>query len=166
VIEIHLGTDDFVSWLHRAMEEMEARSRQALGQSVAVALQHARATTAFKDQTGALRRSLTRGQKGPWTLFLKAGAKHALFVEVDTKPHRIEARRAKTLRFVTGGGVRFARSVQHGSRRARARRHDREGGRAVLSLIARAHVSSFPLGAWWRCLPARHVDGELASPRR
>jgi hypothetical protein len=145
VIEIHLGTDDFVSWLHRAMEEMEARSRQALGQSVAVALQHARATTAFKDQTGALRRSLTRGQKGPWTLFLKAGAKHALFVEVDTKPHRIEARRAKTLRFVTGGGVRFARSVQHPGTKGThfIQRASEVGEHALVDMIERAAERSF-----------------------
>jgi hypothetical protein len=43
-----------------------------------------------------------------------ASAKHASMLDKGTKPHKITARRAKALRFVSrSGGVVFARSVNH-----------------------------------------------------
>lgn len=65
------------------------------------------------EKTGALRGSI-RGR------FLRRGegeivalAKHATYVEEDTKPHEIRARRAATLRWEDGDGVHFAQRVQH-----------------------------------------------------
>lgn len=113
MIEVHLHTEDFRRWLRRAANDMQAGARNSLVQAVSVALANAQGTTLFKDRTGALRRSIVRFQTSTWRLGIKATAPHALYVEVDTKAHRIEARRARALRFVAAGGVRFARSVQH-----------------------------------------------------
>lgn len=112
-VAIVLRIDPFASWLRRAESTLLSNARQTLGQSVALALYLARTTTAFTDRTGKLRRSLGRGQKGPWHHFLRATAKHALYVEKDTKAHPIVARKAKALRFVQAGQIRFAKSVWH-----------------------------------------------------
>jgi len=117
--EIHLDTSAFVASLARAREEVAVAARQTLGQGVALALKAAKATTKFKDgpdegRTGPhLRDTIERGQRGPWVLFIKAGAKHAKFVEGGTKAHRIEARHGRVLRFVQAGQIRFRRHVWH-----------------------------------------------------
>jgi hypothetical protein len=82
--------------LAHKIEQVAAATRQALGQSVALATQVARATTKFKDgPTQALRKSIMRGERGPFSLYVKADAGHALFVEEDTKPHVIRAKLAR-----------------------------------------------------------------------
>lgn len=111
--EIRFDASGFRTWLRRASDMMQANARQALGQGVALALAHAKATQKFKDRTGALRRSITRGQKSTWSHFIKASAPYAHYVEYGTKPHPIEVRRRQALRFVQSGAVRFARRVNH-----------------------------------------------------
>lgn len=64
-------------------------------------------------KTGALADSITgrwvsRGQGE-----IAARSPYALYVEDDTKPHEIRARRAKALHWQEGGADRFARAVQH-----------------------------------------------------
>jgi hypothetical protein len=113
MIGVSIDTSSFRSWFHRAAGEAVVNVRQTFGQGVALAHAHARATTKFKDRTGDLRRSITRGQKSTWVHFLKASAPHALFVEEKTKPHRIEARNGKVLRFRFHGGIQFRRFVNH-----------------------------------------------------
>lgn len=113
LIDVHVDTSGFRSWFHRAAEESLVNVRQTFGQGVALAHAHARATQSFKDRTGALRKSITRGQKSTWVHFLKASAKHALWVEEKTNPHRIEARNGGMLRFRFHGAIVFRRSVNH-----------------------------------------------------
>lgn len=110
---IVLNAEAFLASLRRIETGILAAVRQALGQAAAYAAEHARRTSKFKDRTGELRKEIGRGVRGPWAVFVRASAKHALFVEEDTKPHIIRARRAKMLRFVQNGRVRFARSVRH-----------------------------------------------------
>ena len=111
--DIVIDTSGFLRWFHRAAEESVSNVRQTFGQGVSLAHAHARATSKFKDRTGELRRSITRGQKSTWVHFLKATAKHALFVEEDTKAHRIEPRKGRVLRFMQHGALRFSRGVNH-----------------------------------------------------
>lgn len=118
MIDIVFDASAFVVWLRRAGEQAQANARQTLGQGVALALEHARATQSFKDRTGELRKSLTRGQKSTWVHFLKASAPHAKYVEDGTRPHRIEAK-GRALRFVQHGAIRFRRSVNHPGTKAR-----------------------------------------------
>jgi hypothetical protein len=110
---VTIDTSGFRSWFHRASEEAVSNVRQVFGQGVALAHQHARSTQKFQDRTGELRRSIVRGQKSTWVHFLKATAKHAAYVEYPTKPHRIEPRKAKVLRFMHHGAIRFSRGVNH-----------------------------------------------------
>lgn len=128
-----VSADELRSYLKRVESGIRAAARQALGQAAAYAAEHARRTTKFKDGTGKLRKSINRGAKGEWALFVQASAKHALWVEEDTKAHEIrpklsagvsgpvrpsQSRRSRGaarqfLRFVVGGRTVFARSVRH-----------------------------------------------------
>lgn len=110
---IAVDTSAFVRWFHSASEEAVSNVRQVFGQGVALAHEHARSTQAFKDRTGELRRSITRGRTSTWVHFLKASAKHAAYVEYPTRPHRIEPRNGKMLRFMQHGTIRFSRGVNH-----------------------------------------------------
>lgn len=112
MIEVVFDASSFAAWLRRAGEQAQANARQTLGQGVALALAHAKATQSFKDRTGELRRSITRGQKSTWVHFIKASARHAAYVEYGTRPHRIEAK-GRALRFVQHGELRFRRHVNH-----------------------------------------------------
>lgn len=113
MIDTIIDTSGFIIWLKDAEAKLQANARQALGQSVETALRAARATRSFKDQSGALRKSITRGQKSTWVHFIQATAPHAAYVEHGTRPHRIEARKASTLRFFIAGRLTFRRHVDH-----------------------------------------------------
>lgn len=65
-------------------------------------------------QTGNLRSSIgSRFKNGGLTGIVEATAAHAAFVEFNTRPHVIRAKRAKFLRFKKGGTYHFRKSVQH-----------------------------------------------------
>jgi hypothetical protein len=111
--EIRLSTRGFVRSLEGEGRAFERDALRTLSAAVATALRHARTSKLFKDKTTELRRTLTKGQTSTWRWFIRAPAKHALYVEHDTKAHRITARKASVLRFVQNGRVRFAHSVWH-----------------------------------------------------
>jgi len=111
--DVVIDTSGFRQWFHQAAEEAVSNVRQTFGQGVALAHEHARSTQQFKDRTGELRRSITRGRTSTWVHFIKAAAKHAAYVEYGTPPHRIEPRNGRVLRFMHHGAVRFSRGVNH-----------------------------------------------------
>lgn len=84
---------------------------QALEQGLRGAETHAKATRLFKDQSGATRQSIRHTRFQLAGTVTASGASH--WLEYGTKPHTIAARRAKMLRFVQNGAVRFAYSVHH-----------------------------------------------------
>lgn len=75
----------------------------------------ARLQHGWRDRTYATRESID-GDAQPTgdgaSGYLQAGA-NAVRLNEGTPPHEIRARRKKFLRFVQGGAVRFARSVNH-----------------------------------------------------
>lgn len=113
MIDVRVDVAAFIADLKRIERDITAGARQALGQTAALAVEIAKSTTAFKDQTGKLRASIHRGQKSTWHHFVKASTPYAKFVEEGTRPHPIEARRKAALRFVQAGTLRFAKRVQH-----------------------------------------------------
>lgn len=115
VVEIRIHAGDFREWMRRLEGEVPAAARQVLGIGVGFALSHAKATQAFKDRTGELRRSISRGQKGPWSHFIKATAPHAAYVEFgteDSKKGPIIAT-GRALVFHYRGQLMFRKSVKH-----------------------------------------------------
>lgn len=98
MIDVDVEIDSFLDLLVDLPHELAVATEAAL----AVAMQDgaARAKTApFKDQSGELRKSIKHGvegdlEGGDYILegFIRAEAEHAIFVEVDTKPHIIAAK--------------------------------------------------------------------------
>jgi hypothetical protein len=136
---IHVDTSGFTSWLRKASEGVNLGAQQALNESVTLALKYAQSTALFRDRTGELRKSITRGTSSTWTHFITATAKHALFVEEDTKAHEIRARNVNALRFVQAGQIRFAKRVWHPGTVGThfMRKAGDEGGRALVELLER-----------------------------
>lgn len=136
-MSFRVESDAALKDLARVQADMLASVRQVLGQLAALAVAHARSTTTFKDRTGKLRGSITRGQKGTWALFVKAGGKdapYARFIEAGSKAHEIKARRANFLRFEQGGDVVFRKRVWHpGTKAARFMQSARDAAEAGAS---------------------------------
>lgn len=118
-----VDSDAALKGLAQMQADVLASVRQLLGQLAALAATQARSTTSFKDRTGALRKSIRRGERGPWAQFVKVGGKdapYAVFIEAGSRPHEIKARRAKFLRFEQNGQIVFRKRVFHpGTRPAR-----------------------------------------------
>lgn len=115
-MSFRVESDAALNDLARVQADMLASVRQVLGQLAALAAAHARSTTTFKDRTGNLRNSITRGEKSTWALFVKAGgqgARYAIFIEAGSRPHEIKARRARFLRFEQDGQIVFRKRVFH-----------------------------------------------------
>lgn len=110
-----------LSDIKRACAEAQRGLESAAERVVVVAAEAgiaaAKARHRYRDRTGrltntAFARLLRAGPAGAegemvWPV------PYASFVDQDTRPHQIVARRARALRFQVGGRVVFARSVQH-----------------------------------------------------
>lgn len=100
---------------------------QNLGKYVPMALEmggdlvavEAKQNHAYTDRTGELTNSIVRDEvQGSFDgqdlrCTVSAGAPHATFVELGTKPHKIRPKYRKALRWPVEGGFAFARSVDH-----------------------------------------------------
>lgn len=108
---------EFTAATERFAADVIVATRTAVAETVDEAAAHGRAVGAFKDQTGALRRSIVgrvvRRDASGTSGIVEATAPHAKFVEDDTRAHEIRPRRAAALRWEQGGEVRFARVVRH-----------------------------------------------------
>jgi hypothetical protein len=116
VVDI-VNLSDFTAGVERFAADVLAATRPAVAETVDEAAAHARQVGAFKDVTGALRRSIVgrvvRRDASGTSGVVEATAAHAVFVEDDTRAHDIRPRRASALRWTEGGEVRFARVVRH-----------------------------------------------------
>lgn len=78
------------SGLARSLRQLEADipkiASKVLRDAAAHAHAHAKATRSFRDRTGTLRASITRGEHGPLATFVQAGAHYAAYLEFGTKP--------------------------------------------------------------------------------
>lgn len=110
------------SGARRSLQQRAARAHRAAVKAVA-----AEVAKAAPVDTGQLKRSVrVVGERStatgvtamvevnpPRTPASPNNVAVAGFAEFGTRPHVIKAKRGKTLRFDTGGNVRFAASVQH-----------------------------------------------------
>lgn len=87
----------------RSINALENAAEDAANDGAAAALEHAKATTKFRDRSGALRGSIAtaaaRRAGKWWDALIQATAKHAAHVEWGTQPHIIRARRVPNLIF-------------------------------------------------------------------
>lgn len=76
----------------------------------------ARNNAPWVDRTGNTRRSIHGGsesRKSGITIYLAHGSLVGLFMEEGTKPHIIQPKSKKALRFTSGGETVFAKKVYH-----------------------------------------------------
>lgn len=93
-------------------ENFEAEARNIVARSTLNAESEAKLRAPV--QTGNLRSSIgSRFTNNGLTGIVEATAAHAAFVEFNTRPHIIRAKRAKYLRFKKGGQYHFRKSVKH-----------------------------------------------------
>ena len=96
----------------RSCQRFEAEARQIVARSTLNAETYAKQLAPV--QTGNLRSSIgSRFKNSGLTGIVEATAAHAAYVEFNTRPHIIRAKRAKYLRFKKGGQVHFRKSVKH-----------------------------------------------------
>lgn len=120
----------------RALETLGAGLYNAAAQALSAAMDatqaDAKATTLFKDKSGATRSSI-KAQRGVMLTGTVSAGGVSTFLENGTRPHEIRANRAGALRFVINGRTVFARVVHHpGTAERPFMRHARDVGERTL----------------------------------
>jgi hypothetical protein len=110
VIDVDVG--GFVKWFKNAGQKLKVQTRLAVGRTAEAAATYARLSRLYKNHTYGLRSSI-RTTKGDTEASASANAKYAHWVESGTRPHAIEPRRKKVLRFERNGEVFFRTRVFH-----------------------------------------------------
>jgi hypothetical protein len=117
MIEVTVEAEILEEWL-LVQPEIAQGLKRAVQVACEAGAQEAKTVHRYKDRSGNLTRSISGRVTGfdhlGATGILEATAKYASFVENGTKPHRIEARKAKALRWEgSDGEVHFAKGVNH-----------------------------------------------------
>lgn len=116
-IKVDLEIEIIEQWAH-AQGTIAQGIKRAVENACTEGAQEARTVRRWKDRTG----ETLKGIEGKLDTFdhlgaeghIQSKAKHSSFLEDGTKPHRIEAKNAKALRWEGEGGVvHFARAVNH-----------------------------------------------------
>jgi hypothetical protein len=114
-----LGVEIKVDGVQRALRaylvQLDGVAHEALVDAGSAAIDAAREAIerATTRRTGALEDSWHAGWPDRDTRSVSNFAPHAQWIDEGTKPHRIEARRAKVLAFQFAGGMMFRRAVNH-----------------------------------------------------
>ena len=113
-----MGNEQTFSAIDRFQSMLRARFQQAMDRYLAAVIKEAQSRHPYKDRSGALTRSIRRGALG-WKGHelrgeVTAGAHYAEYVEKGTKPHRLEARKAKALHFFYKGKEIFVKRLKEG----------------------------------------------------
>ena len=119
MLQFDVDIDGVVAALKVAGENLGKFVPMALQMGGDMVAAEAKQNHAYTDRTGTLTNSIMRdevqgsfeGQDLQCTVW--AGAPHAVFVELGTKPHKIRPRYRRSLRWPVEGGFAFAREVNH-----------------------------------------------------
>lgn len=115
MISISFEGFDFRSAGQRLHEQVRQRAERAV--NAAVEMGRARLQDRAPVKSGELRRSVVARPVSSTTSSVSAdlivGARYASFVSDGTKPHLIQARRARYLHFFVGGREVFTKRVRH-----------------------------------------------------
>lgn len=110
-----LDLSDYQVLKARSLNVLENAAEDAANDGAAAALEHAKATTKFRDRSGALRGSIgfaaARRVGKWWDALVQATAKHAAHVEWGTRAHPIVAKAARG----------FVGPLERGQSRARSK---------------------------------------------
>lgn len=114
------GLDSLIRDANRAGGRLPQKMREAMVSATTGVQNDAKKIRprSFKNQTGTLRRSITRRIDGPHRGVVFTDVDYAPHVEFGTKPHVIRPKNKKMLAFKVGGRMVFARQVFHPGTRA------------------------------------------------
>ncbi len=123
---VRVDFTELESALVRLESAVDSRMRMALQQVAGEVADHAKEHHEYQDRTGRLTQSIRAEEvQGSFSdgfrVNMIAGGlrvSYASHVEFGTRPHVIEPRRRKALRFIQNGETRFARRVRHPGTRA------------------------------------------------
>jgi hypothetical protein len=120
--------------LGRLFDDLTRGAQRVVENAGAAAEKAARATKTFKDRTHELRSSIEHNTRG-YVSTLRAGARHADWIENGTKPHIIRARRAPFLVFQVNGHWVRKKEVFHPG--TKPRHFMRDAARQVAPIFLR-----------------------------
>lgn len=113
------GLDKLVSDVQGAGKELNGLLFQTMTKATTWVQEDAKRISpgSFKNQTGNLRRNIWRRVESAARGVIGVGEKYGAYVEFGTKPHIITPKKARVLKFKSGGKTIFARKINHpGSR--------------------------------------------------
>lgn len=119
ILKTELDLSDVVDAFEQVGDHLERNLKTALKLSADLVAGQAKAEHIYTDRSHVLTDSIAAGEPtgslrgGDLDVEVGAGAPYALFVEEDTKPHPIEPKKKKWLRWPVEGGFAFAKKVQH-----------------------------------------------------
>jgi hypothetical protein len=87
-------------------------------------------------ETGALRNSWRKRVNTGYSVTVYSNDRKAPFHQYGTAPHFIAPKNAKSLRFVTAGGVRFSRGVNHPGNQARPMLPEKDHAKLISEVAA------------------------------
>ena len=119
MLSFSVDTSALAAAVERLRAEMPAAGRDAVKAAAEESLRRIQAPTYWKPRTGATARSFAVSVLGDYAARVASSSPIAAFINNGTKAHPIVARRAKFLRFVQNGAVRFAKQVRHPGTRAK-----------------------------------------------
>jgi len=105
----------------KTLDRFRRAVEQAASEASGDAVTYSREKHEYKNQTGALEKATTGRVimlRRSARVVLKNAKKYAQPIDMGARPHVIKPRRAKMLRFLSGGRFVFARSVNHPGNRA------------------------------------------------
>lgn len=123
MVPFEIDLTELLQFCDLAPSKASEAVRAAMDRELSRAAAEARSSSAFKDRTGALRKSIGYKVEGTSLLdgiegTLFATAPHAIFIEDGTRPHTILPK-GQYLRFKSGRRWVFAKRVDHPGIRAR-----------------------------------------------
>lgn len=121
MITVEIKTDAVKRALEAYAQKLHAVAQDCLVAATDAAEASARATirATTTRRTGSLEESWAASWRAPFKRGLFNFSDHADFIENGTRPHVIEARRVRYLRFIVNGELLFRRRVNHPGTKAR-----------------------------------------------
>lgn len=113
MFKFDIDTSAIAAAADRLRTEMAAATRDAVTATAQESLTRIQRPAYWRPHTGATGRSFVISVLSDTASRVSSSLKVAGFLNNGTSPHAIVARRAKFLRFVQNGAVRFARQVRH-----------------------------------------------------
>lgn len=118
-VDIKIDTSELRGRLEAFASAIEEEAAKGLDYTLDRCYRSIVGGTYYTNRTGALSSSWKITRAGRLEGAVESGSKVAVFIDQGTKRHKIEAKSAKALRFLSASGEAFAKSVMHPGTKAK-----------------------------------------------